>query len=237
MISKLSHIVRRRRALGRSIHVKEAFEQWEESCVPSYLHGNALAAFVSWERLFVAAKLANHLKPRPCRVLDFGSSVGELSNILQYDGDYEFVEIDDASATFLEQQNNLAVRIHLEDAPLATYDLVFAIDSLEHNTNYGQLLSELSARLATDGVLILSGPTENFLYRLGRRIAGFTGEYHHTTIFDIERQAAMELRLIGRRTVPFGLPLFRVTAWKRLTTTFGTSSPSPQGQLPRSGRS
>lgn len=216
MTPMFAHIRRRRQELRRSIDVKAAFEQWEESCVPSYLHGNPLAAYVSWRRLFEAAHMANALIPRPRRVLDFGSSVGELSHILHYAGDYEFVEIDDASARYLQLQNKRARRLSLNDAPAGAYDAVFAIDSLEHNENYADLLGELVARMAPAGILVLSGPTENLFYRLGRWIAGFEGHYHHTNILDIEREARRNLQLIASRTVPFGIPLFRVTAWKRL---------------------
>lgn len=211
----LRHALKRRQILRHSIDVRGAFEQWEESCVPSYVHSNLLAAYVSWKRLFVAADLTRQLVGRPARVLDFGSSVGELSHILDYAGDYEFVEFDDASAEFLLAQNGRARRRELSDAPLASYDAIFAIDSLEHNENYRELLGELVGRLAPGGVLVLSGPTENVLYRLGRKIAGFKGDYHVTTIYDIERETAVLLDQVAVRTVPFGIPLFRITGWRR----------------------
>ncbi len=210
----IRHTLNRRRLLRESIDVDGAFEQWEESCVPSYLHPNPLAAYVSWKRLFVAANLSRQLVGRPNRVLDFGSSVGELSHILDYSGAYEFVETDDASATFLLAQNSRARRLELKDAPRASFDAIFAIDSLEHNENFAELLGELAERLTPNGVLLLSGPTENALYRLGRKIAGFEGDYHVTTIFDIERAAAQLLKPVAIRTVPFGIPLFRISAWR-----------------------
>ena len=210
----LSHIRRRRAELRRAIDVKNHFEEWEESCVPSYLHGNPLAAYVSWRRLFGAAELAKEFAPNPGRVLDFGSSVGELSHILDYAGDYEFIEFDDASAKYLISQNARARRTTLDEAPDATYDAVFAIDSLEHNKNYAVLLARLISKLAPNGILVISGPTENALYRLGRRIAGFDGHYHETTIFDIEQAAAKQLKQLAVSTIPFGMPLFRVTVWK-----------------------
>jgi SAM-dependent methyltransferase len=211
----LRHARKRRQLLRRSIDVEGAFEQWEESCVPSYVHPNPLAAYVSWKRLFVAADLARRLVGRPARVLDFGSSVGELSHILDYAGDYEFVELDNAPAEFLLAQNSRARRLELNQAPQNSYDAIFAIDSLEHNDTFRDLLGELAGKLAPGGVLVLSGPTENALYRLGRKIAGFEGDYHVTTIFDIERAAAGLLDRVAVRTVPFGIPLFRITGWRR----------------------
>jgi 2-polyprenyl-3-methyl-5-hydroxy-6-metoxy-1,4-benzoquinol methylase len=214
MITELIHARRRRAELLRSIDVKGSFHAWEESCVPSYVHPNPFAAFVSWRRLFVAANMGNRLVGRPAKVLDFGSSVGELSHILDYAGEYHFVESDDASAQFLLAQNDRARRLALSEVPQSSYDIIFAIDSLEHNEDFAGLLEDLSKRLKPEGILILSGPTENALYQLGRRIAGFEGDYHHTTIFDIERSAAQRLQLLQLRTVPFGIPLFRITAWK-----------------------
>jgi hypothetical protein len=64
-------------------------------------------------------------------------------------------------------------------------------------------------------VFILSGPTENSLYRLGRRAARFAGDYHKTTIHDIEQlvEARRFVRL-SRSRVPLGVPLFHVSAWR-----------------------
>jgi hypothetical protein len=50
--------------------------------------------------------------------------------------------------------------------------------------------------LRPDGKLLVCGPTENWIYKLGRRIVGFSGEYHHRSIADIER--AMERRFVVR---------------------------------------
>ncbi len=63
--------------------------------------------------------------------------------------------------------------------------------------------------------MILSGPTENALYRLGRKIAGFDGHYHTTTIHHIEQAAAQHMTLLERRRAPFGVPLFSISAWRK----------------------
>jgi hypothetical protein len=41
--------------------------------------------------------------------------------------------------------------------------------------------------LKPGGRLLVSLPTENALYRLGRRIAGFSGHYHHANAASIDR--------------------------------------------------
>lgn len=211
-MNAVRHVLRRRAALARHFDIRHEFARVEESCVPSYLHRNPLAAGVAWWRLFAAVRLFRRLgSPGP--VLDFGAATGELGQLLGSGGAYEFVEADDAMAQALASMAPAAVRRRLETLPPGHYGTVFALDSLEHNKDVPALVDALIACLRPGGLLIVSGPTENNLYRLGRRIAGFHGHYHHTNIHDIERVIAARLVNLARRTVPAGLPLFSVTAW------------------------
>ena len=214
--ARIAHMRSRRADLQRSIRYEKVFSTWEETCVPSYCHRNRLAAGVSWLRLFEAADLAARFAPQAQRALDFGASVGELGHIIS---DriirYDYVEQNDEAAAFLESRLPEARRVSLDATPDSLYDWVFAIDALEHNDNFAELLAQLGGKLAECGVLVVSGPTENWLYRLGRRISGFSGAYHKTTIYAIEDAACRTMRQLGRTTILPVLPLFRVSAWAR----------------------
>ncbi len=214
MFDRLSHVRQRRRVLRERIDAFEAFETWEETCVPSYVHPNRAAAGVSWWRLFVAAELASrHMPDGP--VLDFGASVGELAHVLPSRAHpYWFVEQEAPAVAMLRSMVPDAVRTTLEGAPDGHFSAVFALDSLEHNTSYGELLDVLATKLSPEGVLVLSGPTENGLYRMGRKIAGFDSHYHETNIHRIEERAQTSYRHVQTRTVPFGAPLFRISVWQ-----------------------
>ncbi|MDJ0981000.1 MAG: methyltransferase domain-containing protein [Kiloniellales bacterium] len=218
IIGQLQHIRNRRAELQQQIDVRNAFHEWEETCVPSYCHGNPLAAYVSWLRLFRSVELARRHLPVAGRALDFGSSVGELGRLLAEQGTdvrYEFIEQEEPAAVFLQQSLPEALRQTLETAPDGAYDWVFAIDSLEHNDDFAELLARIGEKLSPRGLLILSGPTENRLYRLGRAIAGFDSHYHKTTIYDIERAAATFLARRDVATIVPGAPLFRLSVWSR----------------------
>ena len=220
MYSALRHIHSRRAELTRDIDVVAAFEQWEESCVPSYCHRNLLAAYVSWWRLFRALDLARKHRPNGGVSLDFGSSVGELGHLLEDTGcRYDFIEANEQAAALLQRRLPKAFRRTLDDVPRGAYDWVFAIDSLEHNDDYSGLLKRLANALSPNGIMVISGPTENWLYRLGRGIAGFNGHYHTTTIFEIERAAQSVLRHLDTVSILPGLPLFRLSAWTTKLTT------------------
>ena len=66
-------------------------------------------------------------------------------------------------------------RTTLNQAEANSFAAIFALNSLEHNENIPELVDRLVPLLRPDGVFILSGPTESGFYRLGRRLAGFSG--------------------------------------------------------------
>jgi cyclopropane fatty-acyl-phospholipid synthase-like methyltransferase len=97
-------------------------------------------------------------------------------------------------------------------------DAVVAADVLEHVSDLPSLLSLLSWRLKESGRLIVSGPTETALYRLGRRLAGFgnKGAYHLRNIDDIVATALESgYELTAAREIPGPLlPLFKILAFR-----------------------
>jgi len=58
---------------------------------------------------------------------------------------------------------------------------------LEHVEPVEDALELFKTWLKRDGALLVSLPTENRLYRLGRRLAGFKGHYHHDNAESIDR--------------------------------------------------
>lgn len=213
-MSTLGLIRSRRAELRARLDVAKKFEQLEESCVPSYIHSNPAAAGVAWMRLLRAAELYRKFAPKG-PILDFGAATGEVYHVLNTDQPYHFCELNEVLIKALMEMNPKAKREHLEALKPDSFAAIFALDSLEHNENVGELLDLLKRGLRPDGVIILSGPTENWLYKTGRKIAGFSGHYHKTTIADIETVASQRLKLVYRKRVPFGVPLFSLSVWKK----------------------
>jgi SAM-dependent methyltransferase len=220
MFTKVKYMLARRKVLQTTLDLDRDFETWEETCVPSYAHPNLLAAWTSWTRLFEAASLAKQLLPTTARVLDFGAGIAELKSILPESMHYSFIEELDTSVNWIKQHHPEAVHASLDDG-IVGYDAIFALDSLEHNDDYQALVLQLIDKLNEDGILIVSGPTENWLYRLGRRIAGFSGHYHMVNIHSIDKFIDEQMELVDRNTVPFAIPLFIISAWKRRGTKTG----------------
>jgi SAM-dependent methyltransferase len=206
-------IAARRSVLQSHFDVRRQFEKLEESCVPSYVHANKLAAWVAWQRTKAAASLYEG-QAAAGPILDFGAATGEVGLLLRKRGSYTIIEQDELLAGACGEWQE-ARRTTLEQAEANSFAAIFALDSLEHNENIPELVGRLVPLLRPDGVFILSGPTESGFYRLGRRLAGFSGHYHHSTIFDIEVIMSEHCTLVEARKVPVFPTLFRVTAWRR----------------------
>src|SRR5262249_43467131 len=121
----------RRRRLREAFNVRTEFSTLEESCLPSYVHGNVVSAAVAWSRLDKVARLFRSLSVQG-PVLDFGSSTGELFHVLKIrSGDYHFIETNDRLADFLRKEIRGAKQCSVDALPAAQFAAIFALDSLE----------------------------------------------------------------------------------------------------------
>jgi 2-polyprenyl-3-methyl-5-hydroxy-6-metoxy-1,4-benzoquinol methylase len=202
--------------------VREEPEDIGEAALLAYAHWNPLIRHIFWKRVQVVAEraLAEPVK----RALDFGCGVAMPAVTLARAGvEVTAVDID------LGPQRRLAKRVAyppirflegpLDRLPLepSGYDVVLALDVLEHVPDLEPPLARLHDLLRPGGRLIVSGPTESALYRLGRQLAGrrFTGVYHHRSVSDIRETVAGTFAVEERRTVLPALPLFEVFVARR----------------------
>lgn len=185
----------------------------DETCVLSYLHTNLFAAFVAWHRLFFVREIIKRV-PKSDSLLDFGAGSGEMGLLLSDLSNYCFIEDIDELSNYIICTNPRAKRLDLQSLKDQEFGMILCLDSLEHNYDYESLVLNLTKSLKKDGILIISGPTENILYKLGRRISGFKGDYHYTNVFAIEQFLERNLEMVNKYFTPFGLPLFSITVWK-----------------------
>lgn len=167
-----------------------------EMAVPSYCHRNPLIRWLFWRRLDQAWRIGN-VRPGEA-VFDFGIGSGVLLPSLKPLA-RRVAGSDLHLAPARDMAGQLDMRVELvgtsalpkwADANAGRFDCVFALDVLEHvEADELRELSGLFAQLlAANGRLIVSGPTETFAYRVGRKLAGFCNDYHHRTIYDIDNE-------------------------------------------------
>ena len=186
-----------------------------EMAVPSYAHSNPLIRWLFWSRLDTAMNFAG-LTP-DMSVLDFGTGSGVLLPSLAAVASQVFAtDIELAPSRSAAAARGLRVDfVPLTEmgawstAKPGTIDRIFALDVLEHveTAELIELSAVFRSLLRPGGCLIVSGPTETAMYKLGRAIAGFRNDYHHRTIFDIDRVLSADWGVSRQTFLPrFPLP-------------------------------
>ncbi|MFH6604835.1 class I SAM-dependent methyltransferase [Maribacter algicola] len=198
------------------ILAKENNYEIDEAALPAYAHKNVLIDYLFWKRIRVAFDFGNsngHGK----KVLDFGCGSGVLSYLLAQN-DYEVTACDlefgplnlvREKIEFPKNIDFVEGDIATKDFPDGSFDLIFALDVLEHVENLEDYIRLFNRLLTPNGIVIVSGPTENILYKIGRKFAGdrFTGDYHVTNIASIKDKFNNHnsVRTVKKLIVPFVL--------------------------------
>ncbi len=224
----MSAVSRRRliRAIStacRKVGSRLGCEAIDEMAIPSYLQGGRLSRYVFWRKLDYVVRAAR-LVPNS-RVFDFGCGTGILLPRLSTDGrriqatDLHLeMARDVAGALQLPRVEFVSADAWREAVPDGATETIIAANVLEHVENRREILTVFARKLTPTGRLVISGPTENRLYRLGRALVGFTGHYHVCTV----REVLADVRVLGFRQVyqrrwPLPGPwcLYEITAFAR----------------------
>jgi 2-polyprenyl-3-methyl-5-hydroxy-6-metoxy-1,4-benzoquinol methylase len=191
-------------------------EQKDEMAIPSYLHGNPAIRWLFWKRYETIARLLPPEKTE--RILEFGCGIGPfLPELSLHAKQIYAIDLFPGYAKVLCEQRRIPVIFinSLDEIEDRSLDALVAADVLEHVDDLEGILRQFSHKLSPGGQLIISGPTENFLYRLGRILAGFAGKggYHHTNIDNIINVARSAGFMVTRKIIlpfPFLPPLFKI---------------------------
>ena len=193
----------------------------DEMAIPSYLHANPLIRWLMWRRHEAIAAMAG--RDRLDSALEFGCGAGVFLPQMHHIARTVYaIDLFPEFARRLDAKLALGTRFiddvgELEDGCL---DLIIAADVLEHIEDLPPWLELFASKLRRGGRLIVSGPTENVFYRMGRWLAGFgdKGHYHHTDIDQLFAAITQYgFRSARSRNLPFYLPphLFRVCQFYR----------------------
>jgi 2-polyprenyl-3-methyl-5-hydroxy-6-metoxy-1,4-benzoquinol methylase len=190
---------------------------FDEAAFPSYTHQNPLMASLFWKRIKIALKIAEDLAG--CNVLDFGAGGGVTFKYLA-DRNCSITACENRFYKTTEEiarRLNVTVKVYrnLLDIDNEQFDRIFALDVFEHIDNPQESVKKLIELSKENTRIIISGPTENWLYKIGRKIAGFSGHYHLRNIYDIEQLFEQNgLKCLKVKQLYPLLTLFRVSIWK-----------------------
>jgi len=184
--------------------------------------------WMAWRRVDVVAALLGdvlEVQGDPATVVDFGCGTGVLLAEAASRA-HRVVGVDlvlDSAEILLEEQGLGDIELLQPDQFAKTVesgsvDVIIAAEVLEHIDPLQPTLSLFGDKLKAGGRLIVSIPTEGALYRLGRRLAGFHGHYHHrgaTPIHDDILRAGFRQIRIKRIPAPGPFCIYWVIEYAR----------------------
>ena len=159
----------------------------EEMGIPSYLEANpAVRLLLEWRIRAVLSRARLHAResPRPV-ALDYGCGTGLfLPWLSRYFRTVYGADLDLRPSSMMVEERQLD-NVHLiapEEldcmVPEESLTVIICAEVLEHIEDLRSLLRLFERKLRAGGHLVVSLPTENVLYRAGRRIVGYSGDYH-----------------------------------------------------------
>lgn len=184
---------------------------------------NPVVGIVYWNRL---KEVFNYLKRRRHKViLEIGCGYGFFLPSLCQIGDKvigsdirEMIDFCEKVTLRKIQKNHANLELRAADATnLSDYvdenscDVIVATSVLEHINDYNQAIDEIRKCLKPNGIFACVLPTENWLYRLGRRLVRYQEDYHkHYSYERLQASLRRKLRKIKKWNCPSGLPLFTI---------------------------
>lgn len=191
---------------------------YDEAALPSYTHTNKVMAWLFWQRIKAALQMAGDIKDQS--VLDFGCGSGITFLYLHKSG----CHITGCDSQFHQMAENICQKLHIQadiyrnlfEIDSRRFDCIIALDVLEHIEDMDGYIEKLKQLSHDKTKIILSGPTENMLYKTGRKLAGFSGDYHVRNIYDIERDfKKYNLQRTALKCLYFPFTLFRISSWRK----------------------
>jgi 2-polyprenyl-3-methyl-5-hydroxy-6-metoxy-1,4-benzoquinol methylase len=201
----------------------------DEAAFPAYSHRNPIINWLFWQRLRKVMEYTQNPAPY-ANVLDFGCGSGVMLPYLsQVSSQVTAMDVDLLPLESVQVYIPLAANVEIKDAakstigslPTSSFDLIIALDVLEHVKDLQHTLDELLMLLKQGGQLIISGPTENILYRMGRKVAGpeYSGSYHERGIAEIKSELERSSHIVQIEdiaTLYWPIPLFEIFTAKKL---------------------
>ncbi len=194
--------------------------------VPQYYAGNFLVRKLFWQRVKTALSLVR-ISPK-MKVLDIGAGSGELMEIImdKYPGLY----IKGLDIKRHTKDSKLRQKIRIGNVTMMPFksdefDLAFALDTLEHVKEFGKSMMEIRRVLKNRGILVVSAPSENTFYKLGRLFEKGTvsmekanSSRHYYDYPYIKKEAKKHMELEKEKFLPFGRPfnLFNIMRFRNI---------------------
>ncbi len=213
------------RAILRQVLAEVEPGRLDEAAFPAYSHPNPIINTLFWERLRRVMQYLAADAPYDS-VLDFGCGSGVLLPLLS-DLSTRVIAVDidllplERVRRYYPLPPNVQVydlkHVPLHALPAAPFDRIIATDVLEHVEELAAVMADLLGLLKPGGQIVISGPTENLFYHIGRRLAGreYSGHYHRRSITTIREWLSHQMPIIPIARLYRPITLFEIFAIRK----------------------
>ena len=209
----------------RSVLAASQQGRLDEAAFPAYSHPNPLINWLFWKRLHLTMNYVERGGTYE-KVLDFGCGSGVLLPFLaQRSHDVVAADIDIEPLGLMRESLGLPENVRtldlaassLDTLPENSFDMITALDVLEHVKDLPGTLDRLMRLLRPGGKLLISGPTEEVFYKMGRMLAGkeYSGNYHERGIAEIRRELTKRATIDNIAVLFWPVRLFDIFAGKK----------------------
>jgi len=190
-----------------------------------YTHPFALARDIFWQRLDYAYKYLQKYTKQNISVLDFGGGSGVFGKSLaSYYHSLSIIDLDTQEAqNIIDYYDIKNITLYNENIKNfksdSKYDLIIATDVLEHFEDLDIPIDFFYKFLNKGGMLLVTLPTENWVYELGRKVVNKTKplDHYHKSEYVIEFLKEHNFKEIEKTFVPkyfISIPLFEVAIFR-----------------------
>jgi SAM-dependent methyltransferase len=165
-------------------------------------------------------RICRNFKDRRPHILDVGCGTGANLILLSKFGDAEGVDVSPDALDFCRQRGLEKVRLGAaEDLPYeaGTFDLVTALDVVEHMDDDLAGLREMRRVLKPDGRILLFVPTFMFLWGVQDEVSNHRRRYRLPDLRRVVEEAGFEIERTTYANITFFAPILLVRKLMRLT--------------------
>lgn len=162
-------------------------------------------------------KICSTLPSTP-RILDVGCGTGANLKMLGLYGYAEGVDISEQAVEFCRQRGLRSVKHGaIEELPYdaESFDLITALDVLEHLDDDGAGLLEMRRALRPDGTLLLFVPAFMFLWGVQDDVSNHRRRYRLPELRKVLKEAGFEIEKESYANITFFLPVLLVRTFMR----------------------
>jgi len=164
--------------------------------------------------------ICRRVTDRRARILDVGCGTGANLLMLSEYGDAEGVDVSEDALAFCRERGLEKVRLGAgEELPYedGTFDLVTALDVVEHMDDDLAGLREMRRVLRPGGRVLLFVPTFMFLWGLQDEVSNHRRRYRLSELRRVLEQAGFEIERTTYANITFFLPILLVRQLMRIT--------------------